>query len=56
MKAEIVPAVMDIAGQAPQPAATEARPDEQADGCNQQTDYNQEFTEVVHGSGQGHNI
>jgi hypothetical protein len=52
METEIVPAVVNIAGQTPQPAAAETGPDEQADCRNQQTDYNQEFTEVAHGIGQ----
>lgn len=50
MKAEVVPAVMDVARQAAEPAAAESTPDQQADRGDQQAGNYQKFSKLVHGA------
>jgi hypothetical protein len=48
MKAEIVLRIIDVAGQAPEPAFAKAGPQQRADRGDQQADNHQKFAHVIH--------
>ena len=50
VEAEIVPGIVDVAGQSPKPTPADARPEQRTDDSDHQSDHDQHLAEFVHGS------